>query len=102
MNLALTRFAPFLAGLLLPASARSRAGSPALPAGAVAFIPKGAFLRLPKHARTATVSCLSGCLWTTLDNDPTDIVIAAGESYSTQRADIMLVFALEASSAVVS
>ncbi len=43
------------------------------------------------------VTCHEGCLWLTLDNDPRDIILAAGESYETDAHRPMFVYALEAS-----
>ena len=47
--------------------------------GTVSTLEKGAFLAVDQRTE-ATVSCLTGCLWITHDNQPADIVIAAGES----------------------
>jgi hypothetical protein len=43
------------------------------------------------------VTCNEGCLWITLDNDPRDIVLQAGEIYVTTEHRRALVYALEAS-----
>lgn len=68
---------------------------------AVSTLEKGAFLAVPSGA-APTVTCLRGALWITHDNEPADIVISAGESYTSAHDGRMLVFALHASSAMVA
>jgi Protein of unknown function (DUF2917) len=42
-------------------------------------------------------SCREGALWITLDNDPRDVVIEAGEEFSTAEHRRALVYALQPS-----
>ena len=103
MNLALTPFVPF-PGLRLFRLVHKLATMPAsraVPSSRVAQpIDKGATLVVSRAAQ-ATVACLSGCLWITHDGDPGDIVICAGESYTSKSASRMLVHGLEASCAIL-
>lgn len=67
----------------------------------VSALEKGAFLAIPSGG-APTVTCVRGALWITHDDMPEDIVISDGESYTSGHPGRMLVFALQASSAVVS
>jgi hypothetical protein len=58
----------------------------ALPARAMFEIPDVAGLK---------IRCLAGCLWLTLDNDPRDLVLEPGDSYSGTVHRRALVYALK-------
>lgn len=102
MDLALNRFALAASAFFHRRSAEQTVRPPAVPANTVQYIQKGAFLRLPQDASTATVTCLRGCLWITIDSQPIDIVITEGQSFTTKRVDLTLVFALEPSAGWLS
>jgi hypothetical protein len=102
MNLALPNpfaFPAFLGRFRTRPPVRQPLRVAAIP-NAITTLDKGAFLALPADAG-ATVTCLNGALWITHDNQPVDIVISAGESYTRCHESRMLVFALQASSAMV-
>ena len=42
------------------------------------------------------ISCCEGSVWITLDNDPRDIVLEAGQSFSIQAHRRAIVYAMEA------
>ena len=50
------------------------------------------------HARRARILCTYGALWITLDDDPRDIILAAGESFVVDRDARVLVTAVRPSS----
>lgn len=103
MNLAFNPFAAFLElHRFRPANRQPTAPvSWTIPAAQGArSIDKGATLVVPQAAGTI-VTCSRGCLWITHDGDVKDIVISAGESYRSARASRMLVYGLEASSALL-
>lgn len=58
----------------------------ALPARAMFEIPDVAGLK---------IRCLAGCLWLTLDNDPRDLILEPGDSYSGTVHRRALVYALK-------
>jgi hypothetical protein len=58
-------------------------------------LPRRAMLKLP-DAAAVQIECRSGSLWITLDHDPRDFVVEAGESFSTQAHTPALVYALQA------
>ena len=43
------------------------------------------------------IDCTAGCLWLTLDHDPRDIVLEAGECYEGGEHTPALLYAMEAS-----
>jgi hypothetical protein len=43
------------------------------------------------------LECLAGCVWITLDGDPRDVVIEAGQAFTADRNQRTLIHALEAS-----
>ena len=57
--------------------------------------PRG-LLEIP-DAAGVRVTCSRGCLWITLDNDPRDIVLEAGETFLSTEHRRALVYALQAS-----
>ncbi len=49
------------------------------------------------------IDCSQGCVWITLDSDPRDIVLAGGgETFMTKQHRRALIYAIEASSIVLS
>ncbi len=44
-------------------------------------------------AMDVSVACLNGCLWITQDNDPRDIVLERGESFTLDRPGVAILFA---------
>lgn len=56
-----------------------------------------ALYRLP-DAAGVRIACRSGSVWITLDDDPRDIVLEAGGSFTTGEHRRALVFAFEGSS----
>jgi len=53
--------------------------------------------RLP-DAAGVRIACRSGSVWITLDDDPRDVVLEAGGSFTTDEHRRALVFAFEGSS----
>jgi quercetin dioxygenase-like cupin family protein len=43
------------------------------------------------------ITCLSGAVWMTMEGDPRDIVLTAGDSHTVRRNGVTLVNALESS-----
>ena len=54
---------------------------------------KRALYQLPQHAQQIT--CRTGSLWITQDNDLRDTVLAAGESFATAGRRKVIAYALE-------
>ena len=48
------------------------------------------------HPYGATIDCLTGSVWVTLDNDPRDVVLGTGQSFRVDSNQRVLVLALEA------
>lgn len=46
-------------------------------------------------ASAVQVRCTAGTLWLTLDHDPRDVILAAGESFATGEHRRALLYALE-------
>lgn len=63
-------------------------------------IDKGATL-VVERAVGKGVCCVTGSLWITLDGDPKDVVIEAGDTYVGERPGRMLVYGLAASTALL-
>lgn len=59
-------------------------------------LPKGRTLTLRKPLGQR-VECLDGCVWITLDGDPRDVVLEAGQAFTADRNQPALIHALEAS-----
>jgi hypothetical protein len=51
--------------------------------------------RLDPVDETVMVRCAEGSVWITHDGDPKDVILAAGESYQSEREDAMHLFALQ-------
>jgi ferric-dicitrate binding protein FerR (iron transport regulator) len=99
MNLALSPFAAFT-GLLRQASIPPRpVPSPVSVTGAVAIARKEVVV--VRDAAQTQVACLRGSLWITHDRDVRDIVISAGESHTSDRPGLMLVYGLRDSVATI-
>ena len=47
------------------------------------------------------VVCHSGSVWITQDNDPRDVILACGESFTLDRAGLALVHAIDAAAIAV-
>ncbi len=61
-------------------------------------LPKAGMLRLDDMS-DVELHCLSGTLWLTLDNDPKDVVLEAGDSFVTSSSRPAIVYALAPASA---
>jgi len=61
----------------------------------LSLAPRG-LLEIP-DAAGVQFTCKHGCLWITLDNDPRDIVLEAGESFVGTEHRRALLYALQAS-----
>lgn len=61
----------------------------------LSLAPRG-LLEIP-DAAGVQITCDGGCLWITLDNDPRDIVLEAGEMFFSKEHRRALVYALQAS-----
>lgn len=59
-------------------------------------LPARGLFEIPDIARVQVI-CSRGSLWITLDNDPRDIVLEAGESFFSTERRRALVFAFEPS-----
>ena len=55
---------------------------------------KGEIRRLP-NGLGRRIEALSGSLWVTIDNDPRDIVVGAGEGFSLDRSGDALISAMD-------
>jgi hypothetical protein len=60
----------------------------------VHLLPKSQTLVLPAPLGHR-VDCLEGCVWITLDSDPRDVVLQAGQSFTVDRDRRALVHALD-------
>jgi len=49
-------------------------------------------------ASSARVLCTGGCLWLTLDGDPRDVILEAGDSFETGETRRALLYALQGAS----
>jgi hypothetical protein len=67
----------------------------AIPAAAPRHLPRRGLFKLP-DAAGVQIECRSGSLWITLDDDPRDFVIEAGERFVTDQHRPVIVYALEA------
>ena len=55
-----------------------------------------------RDAGGATVTCVSGNVWLTMEGDPRDVVLAPGASFTIERAGLTLLAAQQASVVQVS
>jgi hypothetical protein len=95
MNTALT------AWFRLPQTA-ARRGRWIAPAGAAPLaLGKGA-TRAVQRPEGVTIECQRGCLWLTHDGDPRDVVLCAGQRYTSLLGQRLLVHALEDAQVVVA
>jgi hypothetical protein len=62
---------------------------------ALALAPRA--LHSLRDAQGTRITCQDGCLWVTLDHDPRDIVLEAGQSFTVPDRRRTLVYALQAS-----
>lgn len=46
---------------------------------------------------SARILCTGGCVWLTLDDDPRDVILQAGDSFETEEPRRALLYALEPS-----
>lgn len=60
---------------------------------------RGGVVRLPEAVGTRILA-LAGALWVTLEDDPRDVVVEAGEAFVVDRAGLTLVCALAGPAAV--
>jgi hypothetical protein len=63
-------------------------------------LPRRAMLKLP-DAAAVDIECRSGSLWITLDEDPRDFIVEAGERFSTNAHTPAIVYALHAAVVLV-
>ena len=63
-------------------------------------LPRRAMLKLP-DAAAVQIECRSGSLWITLDDDPRDFIVEAGERFSTAAHTPAIVYALQAAVVLV-
>lgn len=63
-------------------------------------LPRRAMLKLP-DAAAVQIECRSGSLWITLDGDPRDFIVEAGEHFSTDAHAQAIVYALHAAVVLV-
>lgn len=66
------------------------------PTCAIHSIARQQILRLPA-ALGQRIECLEGCVWITMDRDRRDVVVAAGEVFTADRHQRVLVHALQPS-----
>lgn len=63
-------------------------------------LPRRAMFKLA-DAAAMQIACRSGSLWITLDDDPRDFIVEAGESFTTPSHRAAIVYALRAAVVVV-
>ena len=73
--------------------------TPLLPPTQLALA-KRALYRFPRAAQEIT--CRSGSLWITQDNDPRDIILAPGDSFTTDGRHQVIAYALDPATLSVS
>jgi hypothetical protein len=52
-------------------------------------------------ASSARILCTSGCLWVTLDDDPRDVILEAGDTFEAKEPRRALLYALRGSAFVL-
>lgn len=67
----------------------------AAPVARPVLLQRGATLMIAQP-RDLEIRCVAGCLWLTLDNDPRDIVLKAGERITVNHNARLLIQALQA------
>ena len=55
-----------------------------------------------RDAADVTIACREGAIWVTLDNDPRDIVLEPGESFTGSEHRPAMIYALQPSSLALS
>jgi hypothetical protein len=50
-----------------------------------------------RNAAGTEITCMSGCIWLTMEGDSRDITLAAGDAHTIERDGLTLVSALESS-----
>lgn len=68
--------------------------------GPTVSLPARQLFELP-DASSARILCTSGCLWLTLDDDPRDVILHAGDSFVAGAPRRALLYALEGSAFVL-
>lgn len=63
---------------------------------ATQVIPRQQILRLPA-ALGQRIECVEGCVWITMDHDRRDLIVAAGQAFTADRHERVLVHALQPS-----
>lgn len=58
-------------------------------------------LRHLRQSPGLRVECLAGSLWLTIDGDPRDIVLSAGEGFTVDRGGDVIISALDPSRALL-
>jgi hypothetical protein len=53
-------------------------------------------------ASATRITCTVGCLWLTLDDDPRDVILEAGDSFATGEPRRALLYALQGSAFVLT
>jgi hypothetical protein len=103
MNLALNTVNLFASlGFPVAASKPVARGLRIIPTTApVQSIDKGATL-VVERPEGMTITCTHGSLWITHDGDAKDLMLAAGDRYTSERTGRMLVYGLESSAAHVA
>lgn len=64
--------------------------------GPTVSLPARQLFEIP-DASSARILCTSGCLWLTLDDDPRDVILHPGDSFTAGEARRALLYALEGS-----
>ena len=64
-------------------------------------LPARALFELP-DASSARILCTAGCLWLTVDGDPRDVILEAGDSFEEARPRRALLYAMEPATFVLT
>jgi hypothetical protein len=68
--------------------------------GPTVSLPARQLFEIP-DASSARILCTSGCLWLTLDDDPRDVILEAGDSFEASEPRRALLYALQGSAFVL-
>lgn len=68
--------------------------------GATVCLPARALFALP-DASSARILCTRGSIWLTLDHDPRDVVLEAGDTFETDEPRRALLYALQGAAFVL-